>query len=187
MEFEILNTERLILRKLIPEVFAYLFENHSDEEIKNHLGLTSDEALITEKKKFQGGYVTYDRTILSFLLVLKENNETIGRCGFHNWYKEHYKAELGYAMSKDEYKRKGYMGEAVPTIIKYGFNTMNLNRIEACTGPTNVASLKIIRNNGFTQEGYLREHFQRDGEIQDTLIFSMLKAEYEDRKMIGEL
>jgi ribosomal-protein-alanine N-acetyltransferase len=181
MEFEVINTERLILRKLTPEVFAYLFENYADKEIKKYLGLTSDEALAIEKKKLKGGYVTYDRTILAFLLVLKENNETIGRCGFHNWYKEHYKAELGYAMSKDEYKRQGYMGEAVPTIIEYGFNTMNLNRIEACVGPTNIASLKIIRNNGFTQEGYLREHFIRDGEIQDTLIFSLLKAEYDTR------
>lgn len=179
MEFEVLTTERLFLRKLTPEVFTYLFENYSKDEIKNQLGLTTEEEFIKEKEKLQGGYTTYDRTILSFLLILKENNETIGRCGYHNWYSAHEKAELGYALSKNEYKRKGYMGEAVRAILEYGFNAMHLNRIEACVGPANRASLSLIRNNGFTQEGYLRQHFIRDGEIQDSLIFSLLKEEYD--------
>ncbi|MEO8515161.1 MAG: GNAT family protein [Flavobacterium sp.] len=182
MEFEVLTTKRLFLRKLTPEVFAYLFENYSKDEIKTQLGLTTDEEFIKEKEKHQGGYTTYDRSILSFLLILKENNETIGRCGYHNWYSDHYKAELGYALSKNEYKRNGYMGEAVKAVLEYGFNTMHLNRIEACVGPTNIASQSIIISNGFIQEGYLRQHFLRDGEMQDSLIFSLLKEEYETTK-----
>ncbi len=111
--------------------------------------------------------------------MLKTNNETIGRCGFHNWYKDHHKAELGYALSKDDYKQKGYMSEAVRKIIEYGFSTMNLNRIEACVGPENKASLSVIKKNNFTKEGYLRKHYIRDGEIQDSIIFSLLKEEYQ--------
>jgi len=178
MEFELLKTERLILKKLTPEIIAYIFENYSDEEIKKELGLTTDEEFLKEKEKSQGGYTTYDRTIISFLLVLKENNEPIGRCGYHNWYKDHKKAELGYALNKEEHKRKGYMSECVEAILEYGFNTMNLNRIEACVGPTNTDSQNIIKKYGFTQEGYLRQHYIRNDEIQDSLIFSLLKEEY---------
>lgn len=179
MEFEVIHTERLMLRKLTPAVFAALFENCSDSEIKNYLGLNSDAELAREREKLKGGYVTYDRTIMAFLLVLKEGGETIGRCGYHNWYADHNKAELGYAMSKEEHKRKGYMSEAVAAILDYGFNEMNLIRIEAGVGPTNTASLRIIKKSGFTQEGYLRKHYVRDGETQDTIIFSLLKEEYE--------
>ena len=179
MEFETLKTERLILKKITPEVLKYLFENYSDAEIKKELGLTSDTELTTEKAKSYGGYTTYDRTILSFLLVLKENNETIGRCGYHNWYKDHKKAEIGYVLYQEENKRKGYMNEALGAIVAYGFNTMNLNRIEACTGPTNIASQNLIKKYGFTQEGYLRQHYIRNEEIQDSLIFSLLREEYD--------
>lgn len=182
MEQEVLHTERLLLKKLTPEVFTYLFEHCSEAEIKDQLGLTTEAELIREKQKWQGGYVTYDRTILAFLLVLKENGETIGRCGYHNWYSEHNKAELGYALSKAEHKRKGYMTEAVAKILEYGFDSMGLNRVEACVGPGNSASLSLVRKYGFTQEGYLRQHFIRDGGIQDSLIFSLLKEEYEVRK-----
>jgi ribosomal-protein-alanine N-acetyltransferase len=179
MEFETLITERLFLKKLTPEGFTYLFKNYSEAEIKKLLGLNSDEEFEKEKKKSQGGYVTYDRSILAFLLVLKENEETIGRCGFHNWHADHNKAELGYALNKEEYKRKGYMSEAVKSILAYGFNNMNLNRIEACVGPANMASQNLVKKYGFTQEGYLRQHFVRDGVTQDSLIFSLLKEEYE--------
>ena len=71
MEFEILKTEGLMLKKLTPEVITCLFENYSDAEIKKQLGLTSVEEFIKEKEKHHGGYKTYDRTILGFLLVLK--------------------------------------------------------------------------------------------------------------------
>jgi ribosomal-protein-alanine N-acetyltransferase len=72
------------------------------------------------------------------------------------------------------------MSESVSAILRYGFNTIGLNRVEACIGPSNIASQKVIKKFGFTQEGHLRQHFIRDGEIQDSLIFSLLKAEYQN-------
>jgi ribosomal-protein-alanine N-acetyltransferase len=178
MEFEILTTERLLLKKLTPEGFNYIFENYSNEEIKNQLGLITEEEFIREKEKCTGGYTTYDRSVLHFKLILKETNSVIGGAGYHNWYFDHNKAELGYALNKEENKRKGYMSEAVSTIIDYGFDVMNLNRIEACIGPDNEASQCLIKKFGFTQEGFLRKHYIRNGEIQDSLIFSLLKEEY---------
>ncbi len=178
MEFELLSTERLLLKKLTPEVFTYFFENFSDAEIKKQLGLLTDEELAVEKEKYRGGYTTYDRTILSFLLVLKSTNETIGRCGYHNWYNVHRKAEIGYVLYKEEHKQKGLMSEALVAVLEYGFGVMNLNRIEATIDPTNAASQKLVKKFGFTQEGILRQHYIRNGEIQDSLIFSLLREEY---------
>jgi ribosomal-protein-alanine N-acetyltransferase len=178
MEFETLETERLILKKLTPEIIAHLFAHYAEADIKKELGLTTDAEFNKEKEKFDGGYTTYDRTIVTFVLIRKDTNQSVGRAGFHNWYKDHRKAEIGYALNSDENKRKGFMGEAVRTIIAYGFETMDLNRIEACVGPANVASLRLIQKNGFTKEGHLRQHYIRDNEIQDSLIFSLLRQEY---------
>ena len=182
MQFDILTTQRLLLRKITPEGFKYIFEHFSKEEIKQQLGLSTDEEFMKKLEKTNGGYLTYDRSIVHFKLILKETNEVIGSCGYHNWYFEHKKAELGYGLIKDEDKRKGYMSEAVNTILDYGFHVMNLNRIEACIGPGNMASQSLISKYEFTQEGYLRQHYIRDGEIQDTLIFSLLKEEYQGLK-----
>jgi [ribosomal protein S5]-alanine N-acetyltransferase len=179
MHFETLNTEKLKLRILTPELFNRLFENYSDDVIKCELGLTSDAEFNKEKKKYREGCSTYDRSFLSFLLVLKENNEVIGKCGYHNWYTEHNRAELGYILNKDEHKRKGYMSEALGKILEYGFNFMGLNRVEAGIAPDNIASLSLIKKYGFTQEGYLRQHYFKDGKTHDTLLFSLLKEEFQ--------
>jgi ribosomal-protein-alanine N-acetyltransferase len=182
MQFETLPTERLLLKILTPEGFNYLFENCSEAEIKSVLGLDSDEKFEQQKKKWQGGYVTYDRSILKFLMVLKENNETIGSCGYHNWYAMHRKAEIGYVLHKEEHKRKGYMTEAMKAVLHYGFCSMNLNRVEAFIGPDNAASQSLVKRYGFTQEGYLRQHFRYEDKVQDSLLFALLKEEYQNLK-----
>lgn len=178
MELETLETKRLYLKKITPEVFTDLFEKYSEDQVISLLGLNNHDDFIREKEKARGGYKTYDRTIVAFVMILKKTGETIGRCGFHNWYLQHYKAEIGYVLFKEENKRKGYMTEALEAILNYGFNSMELNRIEACIGPDNVASLQTVKKFGFSQEGYLRQHFVRDGEVQDTTIHSLLKEEY---------
>jgi ribosomal-protein-alanine N-acetyltransferase len=185
MEFEVIHTDRLLLRKLTPEVFSDIFKRCSDTEIKDLLGLTSDEELLVEKRKNEGGYVTHDRTILAFALVLTENGKTIGRCGYHNWYPKHSKAELGYMLYSEEHKRKGYMSEALGSILSYGFDVMKLNRVEACISPENLASLSLIGKYQFSQEGHLRKNYVIDDKIHDSVFFSLLREEYETTKKRG--
>ncbi|MEZ4939380.1 MAG: GNAT family protein [Saprospiraceae bacterium] len=178
MEFETLQTDRLFLKKLTPEILAHLFQHYKEAEIMAMLGLRNQEEFIREKAKSQGGYTTYDRTMVAFLLVLKSSNETIGRCGFHNWYAQHSRAELGYALTKAEFKRMGYMREAVQAVLQYGFEVMGLNRIEAFIGPNNIASKSIVTKYGFTQEGHLRQHYAVDGAFEDSIVYSLLKQEF---------
>jgi len=81
---------------------------------------------------------------------------------------------------EDEFMNKGFMTEAFKPILHYGFTSLNLNRIEACVNPHNEASLSIMKKFDFKQEGHLREHFIKNDEIQDSLIFSRLKRDYDD-------
>ena len=71
------------------------------------------------------------------------------------------------------------MREALPEVLKYGFNTMNLHRIEALIAPGNIPSLKLLQRTGFTREGLLREHYMKGGRLEDSVIFSLLRPEYE--------
>lgn len=178
MKSTILETERLWLRKYTPDDFTYLFEHSSKSEIMALLGLSTYEEFLKEKTKAEGGYKTYDRTIVHFKLALKKNNQVIGGAGFHNWYSLHRRAELGYAITQAWAKQQGYMSEAVQAILHYGFTAMNLNRVEAFISPENIASLKLIKKFEFTQEGCMRQHYRRDEVAEDSLVFSLLQPEY---------
>ncbi len=71
------------------------------------------------------------------------------------------------------------MTESLKLFIKYGFEFMNLNRIEATTNINNEKSKKVLNRVGFVQEGILRQKYLFKGKFSDEIIFSMLKEEWE--------
>jgi ribosomal-protein-alanine N-acetyltransferase len=173
-----LHTERLILRLYTPEVAHYVFTKKSDDEIMAFLGLDSPEALAREKEKFSLGITTYNRTFANFHLIYKETGKIIGGCGFHTWFPDHRRAEIGYALHSDDYKQKGLMTEALRAVLHYGFDEMNLHRAEALVGSQNTASQKLLANFGFVKEGVLRQHYVVNGIPEDSVAYSLLKPEF---------
>jgi ribosomal-protein-alanine N-acetyltransferase len=161
---------------------TFIFENFSREEIKKILAHRTDEDYQIEEYKYKNGYASYNRAFILFLLTEKTTNSIIGRCGLHNWNKEHHRAEIGYNISDENFKRKGLMKEAVSSIIDYGFNELNLHRIEALVGSNNIPSLKIIESHHFTKEGLLRQHYFVANKFEDSVVYSILYNEYIDIK-----
>ena len=146
MNFETIKTKNLILKGLSPDDMKSIFETHSKEEIKKILGHRSEEDFLKEENKHKNGFSSYNRSFKLFLLVDKSSDSIIGKCGIHNWNMEHKRAEIGYVMEDENYKRKGLMSEALGAIIEYGFTKLNLHRIEALVGTGNTASLRIMEN-----------------------------------------
>ena len=177
-----IETSRLILRELTPEVMNELYTTYADEDIITFLGLTGPDELKKVRGNWEKGMTTYRISFKWFLMAEKATGKIIGRCGYHNWYEMHQRAELGYSMDNDAVKGKGYMKEALFAVITHGFEKMGLNRVEAFIGPSNVPSLKLVRGFGFTEEGTLRSHYSKDGEMQDSVCFSLLKDEYKKLK-----
>jgi ribosomal-protein-alanine N-acetyltransferase len=182
MKPETIETERLILKGLSPEDMKQIFENCSKPEIKEILGHRSEEDYLKEENKYKKGYSTYNRSFKLFLLTDKASGTIIGRCGIHNWYAEHSRAEIGYVMQDEDYKRKGLMTEALDAVIGFGFNKLNLHRIEALVGTGNVPSLRLMEKYNFVKEGVLREHYYIDGKHEDSILFSKLYDEYVKEK-----
>lgn len=178
----IIETKRLKLTGFSPHDMTTIFENFSIDEIKKILGHRTDEDYEQEKYKYKKGYASYNRSFVLFLLSEKTSGKIIGRCGLHNWNEEHNRAEIGYNMSDEHYKRKGLMTEAVSAIIDYGFEKLKLHRIEALVGSENIPSLKIIENHHFIKEGLLRDHYLVDDKYEDSVLFSILHNEYADKK-----
>lgn len=178
MDFEIIETERLILRCFSPDDMTNIFRNLAKDEIKNILGHRSENDFIKEQNKYKNGYACYNRSFKLFLLIDKTSEKIIGRCGIHNWNIEHSRAEVGYVMEDETYKRKGLMSEALAAVIEYGFNKLNLQRMEALVGTTNVPSLRLMQKYNFTKEGLLREHYFINDKFENSVLFSKLRSEF---------
>jgi ribosomal-protein-alanine N-acetyltransferase len=144
----------------------------------SYFGFEEVNDLDTKKKNYQDGLTMFNKSFLYFQLLNKETSGFIGWCGYHTWYTQHARAEIGYGLKNENDRGKGYMTEVFPHIISHGFEKMRLNRIEAFIGPTNTASLRLVQRHGFTREGVMRAHYFTNNNFEDSIIFSLLRNEY---------
>jgi RimJ/RimL family protein N-acetyltransferase len=68
-----------------------------------------------------------------------------------------FRADVGFELSK-EYWGKGLASEALEAVINYGFEQLNLQRIQALIEPPNDSSQKLVERKGFIKEGLLRNY-----------------------------
>ncbi|MFH6971445.1 GNAT family N-acetyltransferase [Flavobacterium petrolei] len=172
--FPNLETERLLLRRVdandINEIFALRSNPETMKYIPRPLVKTDEDALehiamIDSKIDSNEG--------INWAITLKDNPKLIGVIGHYRIKPENYRAELGY-MLLPEYHGKGIVSEAVKEAVKYGFQMMKLNSLEAIIDPENHASAKVLEKNGFVKEAHLKEYEFFEGRFLDTVIYSIL-------------
>lgn len=73
-----------------------------------------------------------------------------------NWHSR--RGFIGYIIGEPDFTGKGIATEAVGMFMLYGFQKLNFNRIHTTASIDNVASIKVLENNGFRQEGLMRQH-----------------------------
>ena len=73
---------------------------------------------------------------------------------------------------------RGLAPEAVRALIRFGFERMGLNRIEARCIAGNTASARVMEKAGMTYEGTLREREKIQGELRNMKMYSVLRREY---------
>ena len=137
-----METERLYLRDRTKQFHNELLHLSVTEQL-SLLGLESIEQLDAELTRSQKRFGNLEMKWQKWELIEKKSQNVIGSCGFHNWYEEHQRAEIGYFLNGN-YRGKGFMSEALTSVLEHGYRVMKLNRIEAFISPSNLGSIKII-------------------------------------------
>ena len=91
--------------------------------------------------------------------------------------------EIGYVLAPNE-RKKGYGSEAVKIIVDYLFLSKELVRVQAITGVDNSASRKVLEKAGFTKEGIIRKSAFIKGEWKDGCLYSILREEWKELKIL---
>jgi len=173
-----LETPRLSLRIDSEESYVERLRTGSDEELMAWTGFAQLNDLETQKQKIAGGFSNYRTSIVFFHLTELSSGLVIGSIAFHNWYQMHRRSELGYGMTSGAHKNQGFMKEALPEVLRFGFEAMGLNRIEAFISPANGPSLRLVEKSGFSNEGRLRQHYAHSGITDDSLVYGLLRDDW---------
>jgi len=120
------------------------------------------------------------RTLYQWGVARIEDDEVIGTCTLASLSVEHRRAEIGCALARDSW-RQGIMTEAMPLLLDFAFEKLQLHRLDGEADPRNAASLALLERLGFSREGYQRQRFRMYDEWQDAVIFGLLREEWRSR------
>ncbi len=118
--------------------------------------------------------------LLRLAMIRKTDKVFLGSCILFHFDEGCRRAEIGYDMD-ESYWGQGYMNEALTTLLNYGFDKLNLNRIDADIHPDNINSARSLERLGFMREGYLRERWIIDGVVSDSAIYGLLHSDWVKR------
>ncbi len=175
--FPVLHTERLDLVEIKQAHLNDIYKLFSDEKVTEFYNLHPFKQENDAKPFLDWFRNRFSESLaIRWGIALKGQEKIIGTLGFNNFTANH-RANIGYDLQK-EFWNNGYITEALEAVIKYGFNQLEFNRIEAEVMLGNNNSERVLEKLGFKKEGVLREWMYWDGNHYDMIMYSLLKNEY---------
>jgi len=101
----------------------------------------------------------------------------IGWCSLTQWNVDYRTASLTYILDEAAWGH-GYAAEAARGLLRWAFDTLDLNRVQAETDTRNEASARVLQKLGFVREGMLREDCVVNGEVSDSFVFGLLRRDW---------
>ena len=177
--FPTLATPRLQLREIGPPDALALFEIHGNAEAMKWFGAdpVADLAGAMRLVEVFASWRLQANPGTRWGLQRHGTSTLIGSCGLFGWNRNWRKCTLGYELLPAA-QGQGLMFEALCTVLNWGFECMQLNRVEALIHPQNAPSLKLVERLGFVEEGRLREVARWSGRQHDMLQVALLRREW---------
>jgi ribosomal-protein-serine acetyltransferase len=164
---------------MAPELFEIIDKN------REHLATYLPWAITTLEIKDTANFILKslkdysEQKSIQLLIIYK--GRVAGGIAFIHLSMEHKNAEIGYWLA-EEYTHKGIMTKAVRALFDYGFRELGLHRIVICCDTENIPSQNVTKRLGMKQDGVLRGNSFENGKFCDTIVYSILKTEWENNK-----
>ncbi len=179
--FPALETERLLLRKLTKDDAQDVFEYGSDPKVTKYVTWNTHQSLKDTREFMEFSLGKYENKELApWGMEWKENGKLIGTIDFVSWDIRNRVGEIGYVLSRD-YWGKGITTEAAKKVIEFGFEEMDLVRIQARCSTENAGSERVMQKAGMSYEGIIRKGLFAKGKHHDLKLYSILREEYDAR------
>ncbi len=176
MALPILETKQLTLRKIKVEDAEAMYQYASKDEVTKHVLWDSHRSIETTKQFVQVMIDKYEEGNFSWAITLKETKEFVGTIDFVTYNAAENIAEIGYALS-DRHWGKGYVSEATKALLDFGFNELQLVRIQARCFADNIGSERVMQKVGMTYEGTMRKAKFAKGKHHDIKMYAILRED----------
>lgn len=171
-----MNTGAYMLRPIteadLPQVFAGL----SHPQVIKYYGVSYDTLEATRQQMKYYDEVEKNGTGIYRAICSPDNRIFYGVIGLYHLNRIHKKAEIGFWLMP-EFQGKGIMPKVALFYCHYGFQKLNLHRIEALVETENQACIRLVDKVGFQLEGTMRNCEIKNGKYISLHIFSRLSTD----------
>ncbi|MGE0601966.1 MAG: GNAT family N-acetyltransferase [Dehalococcoidia bacterium] len=170
-----LEGELVRLRALEDSDAPVMYRWINDWETVKYLGSRYPRTLQYEREWATKGDPEFGQA--QFMVETLAESKPIGWLGLHEAAPENRCASLGIAIGDHEFLDGGYGTDTMRTACRYGFDMMNLNRIELTVYDWNVRAMRVYEKVGFRREGVLRDGIFKAGRWNDLVFMGLLRGE----------
>ena len=178
-----LNTNRLIIQEVTWDDLDDIFILESSPEIDefNTLGIPDNKNVTREHlRPFIGDQKAEVRKKYCWTIRLQTTGEFIGLAGMTVTADRFKMGEIWYNLMPSHWGN-GYATEVAKRLIRFGFEILNLHRIEAGVATENKRSIKVLEKAGMTIEGIRRKILPIRGDWVDNYHYAILESDSWDR------
>jgi len=174
-EFPTIKTERLLLRQFNDNDLENVYRGLSHPEIIKYYGVRYDSLEATNAQMKFFADLEKNGTGIWWAICSPDNTVFYGAGGLNSLSREHRKAEIGFWLLPG-FWGNGIMQEAMPLIWNYGFDTLQLHRIEGIVETENSNCKKAMAKLGFIHEGTMRECEIKNGRFISLDIYAKFRS-----------
>ena len=174
------ETERLILRHVVPDDFEALFAYQSRPDVAQHLlwgPRTGEEVRTALALKVASTSITSEGDVLALAIVRKDTGTMIGDAILQLVSTEHRTVELGYIIHPD-HQGRGFATEASAALLRHAFEHLRSHRVIGRVEVRHTASARVLEKLGMRREAYFVENEFVKGEWQSELVYAILDREW---------
>ncbi len=173
-----LHTGRLRLRPFTDTDADALFALHSSADVLRYWDSPpwSDPAR-AEQFLARCRQLADEGSGVRLAIDLATDGTFLGWCGLSRWNPDFRSAALTYCLREAAWGH-GYATEAADALLRWAFDTLDLNRVQAEADTRNAASARVLEKLGFVREGTLREDCVVNGEVSDSWVYGLLRREW---------
>ncbi len=170
-----IQTQRLLLRQFVESDLANVFKGLSHPDIIKHYGISFDSLEGTKEQMDWFADLERNGEGMWFAVCSSDNQTFYGAGGLNDLSKEHKKAEIGFWLLPD-FWGQGIMKEAMPLICDFGFNELDLHRIEGFVESENTNCKKAMAKLDFNPEGTMKDCEIKNGKFISLDIYAKIKS-----------
>ncbi|MTI38082.1 GNAT family N-acetyltransferase [Fulvivirga lutimaris] len=164
-----IKTDRLLLRPIVKSDIDNIYNGLSNPEVIKYYGVSFDSLEATKEQM-----EWFEKSSQCWWAICSlDNKQFYGAAGVNDISLPHKKAEIGFWLLPD-YWREGIISEAIPLVINFGFNQLELHRIEGFVETENQGSKHTLEKVGFRYEGTMNDCEIKNGKYISIDIYAIL-------------